>query len=96
MWKVRVQISVNIITRRSTGSDTGYTCIFQTKQAYKRVRARKFPTLNYGLFNFVINGWMRIELKGIWKKSTPVYFQATITVYSRGTEESHEKFCLDK
>jgi len=80
MWKIRVQISVNIVIRRSTGIDTGYTYIFQTKRAYKRVRARKCLTLNYGSFNFVNNGWMKIELEGIWKESTVVYFQATITV----------------
>ena len=36
---------------------------------------------------------MGIELEGIWKESTAVYFHATITVHSGGTEESHEKFC---
>jgi hypothetical protein len=39
---------------------------------------------------------MRIELEGIWKESTAVYFQATITEQSEGTKENHEKFCLDK
>jgi len=37
---------------------------------------------------------MRIEMEGIRKESTAVYFQAIITVYSGGTEESREKFCL--
>jgi len=50
----------------------------------------------YGSFNFVTNGWMRIELEEIWKESTAVYFQATITVYSGGNEEGREKFCLRK
>ena len=47
MWKTRVQISVNITIRRSTGSDTGYTYIFKIKRAYKRVTARKCLTWNY-------------------------------------------------
>jgi len=96
MWKIRVQISVNITTRKPTGSDTGYTYIFKIKQAYKLVRAWKCLAWNCGSFNFVINGWMRIELEGIWKESTAVYFQAIFTAYSGGTEETHEKFCLDK
>jgi hypothetical protein len=50
----------------------------------------------YGSFDFVVNGWMRIELEGIWKESTALYFHATIMVYSGGTEERHEKFCRDK